>query len=504
MDTLIALQNRLQELETIAQELERPDQAFRANQPDPAAEETFAYAKSFLSSLFNQKAFVEDVTTPKLLQQYPPQEEPRRVKEIFELLHRVFDNVSLNAASGGHLAYIPGGGLYYAALGDYLAAVTNKYSTVFYISPVAVKMENLLVRWMCELVGYPADKSGGYLTSGGSLANLSAIVAARDAKQIKAQLIPQSVVYFTHQVHHCVLKDLRVAGLAECIIREVPMNEAYEMRADALAEMIEADLKQGLHPWLVVASAGSTDVSAIDPLNDIADIAEKHGLWFHVDAAYGGFFLLTETGKQKMKGIHRADSIVMDPHKGLFMPYGTGAVIVKDVQTLWRSNHFDANYMQDAIPYHDEISPADISPELSRHFRGLRVWLPLQLHGLKPFRAALEEKILLTQYFYYQVKSLGFETGPFPQLSVMIYRFVPTHLKGNIEAINAYNANLLKKINADGKVFISSTSLNGEYWLRLAVLSFRTHRWHIDHLLQLLKQFTENERKQVPDAHHVN
>lgn len=494
METLVSLQNRLQELETTARKLEQPDEAFRMDRVEPAAEEAFAYARHFLSTLPEQKAFVEDVTTPRLLQQYPVQDEPREASEVFTLLHRVFDNVSLNAASGGHLAYIPGGGLYYAALGDYLAAVTNKYSTVFYISPAAVKMENLLIRWMCELVGYPADKSGGYLTSGGSLANLSAIVAARDAKEVKAERIPRSVVYFTHQVHHCVLKDLRVAGLAECVIREVPMNEAYEMRAEALAAMVEADLKEGLYPWLVVASAGSTDVSAIDPLNEIADIAEKYKLWFHVDAAYGGFFLLTEMGKQKMKGIHRADSVVMDPHKGLFMPYGTGAVIVKDVQTLWRSNHFDANYMQDAIPYHDEISPADISPELSRHFRGLRVWLPLQLHGLKPFRAALEEKMLLTQYFYHEVKKLGFETGPFPELSVMIYRYVPARLKGNIAAINEYNAKILKSVNADGKVFISSTSLNGEYWLRLAVLSFRTHRTHIDYLLQLLKKIVEEEQ----------
>lgn len=494
METLVSLQNRLQELETTARKLEQPDETFRTDRVEPAAEEAFAYARHFLSTLPEQKAFVEDVTTPRLLQQYPVQDEPREASEVFTLLHRVFDNVSLNAASGGHLAYIPGGGLYYAALGDYLAAVTNKYSTVFYISPAAVKMENLLIRWMCELVGYPADKSGGYLTSGGSLANLSAIVAARDAKEVKAERIPRSVVYFTHQVHHCVLKDLRVAGLAECVIREVPMNEAYEMRAEALVAMIEADLKEGFYPWLVVASAGSTDVSAIDPLNEIADIAEKYKLWFHVDAAYGGFFLLTEMGKQKMKGIHRADSVVMDPHKGLFMPYGTGAVIVKDVQTLWRSNHFDANYMQDAIPYHDEISPADISPELSRHFRGLRVWLPLQLHGLKPFRAALEEKMLLTQYFYHEVKKLGFETGPFPELSVMIYRYVPARLKGNIAAINEYNAKILKSVNADGKVFISSTSLNGEYWLRLAVLSFRTHRTHIDYLLQLLKKIVEEEQ----------
>ncbi|PJJ75435.1 glutamate/tyrosine decarboxylase-like PLP-dependent enzyme [Thermoflavifilum aggregans] len=503
MDTLLSLQNRLQELEAISRKLEQPDEAFRKHASEPAAEAAFSYAHEFLSTLPDQKAFVEDVTTPKLLQQYPVQDEPRPADEVFPALRKVFDNVSLNAASGGHLAYIPGGGLYYAALGDYLAAVTNKYSTVFYISPAAVKMENLLIRWMCGLVGYPVDKSGGYLTSGGSLANLSAIVAARDAKQVKAERVPRSVVYFTHQVHHCVLKDLRVAGLAECVIREVPMTDAYEMRADALQEMIEEDLRNQLYPWLVVASAGSTDVSAIDPLNDIADIAEKYGLWFHIDAAYGGFFLLTETGRKKMKGIHRADSVVMDPHKGLFMPYGTGAVIVKDVQTLWRSNHFDANYMQDAIPYHDEISPADISPELSRHFRGLRVWLPLQLYGLKPFRAALEEKMLLTQYFYHEVKKLGFETGPFPELSVMIYRYVPEHLKGNTAAINELNARILKKVNADGKVFISSTSLNGEYWLRLAVLSFRTHRNHIDYLLQLLKKITEEEKLSETKLHNA-
>lgn len=445
------------------------------------------YAHTFLQTLADRKAYQKEEENKFLHDDFLPQEEGHSLKQILSLLENQLDTPGLNPSSGGHLGYIPSGGIYAAALGDYLAAVTNRYATVFYVSPGAVRMENMLVKWMCGLVGYP-EQSLGYLSSGGSMANLSAIVAARDAKEITSKNVTRSVIYYTHQAHHCVIKAIRITGLSEGIQREIPMNENFQMDADALKNQIEKDIKEGLNPGLVVAAAGTTDVGAIDPLEAIAAIAEKYHLWYHVDAAYGGFFLLTPSGRQKLKGISKADSIVMDPHKGLFLPYGTGALLVKNKQNLFRSFHFKANYMQDADEPDDQISPSDISPELSRHFRGLRLWLPLQLHGLKPFRAALEEKLLLTQYFYKEIKKLGFETGPEPELSVMIYRYVPEELKNDPVAINDFNRSLLKAVLDDGRLFISSTTLNGHFWLRLAVLSFRTHLEHIQLLLKILKE----------------
>ena len=258
------------------------------------------------------------------------------------------------------------------------------------------------------------------------------------------------------------------------------------IKPDALETLIAEDLKQNLIPFLVIASAGTTDVGAVDPLESIGKIAKKHNLWYHIDAAYGGFFLLTEHGKQILKGIELSDSVVMDPHKGLFLPYGLGMVLVKNKEALMTSQFYRANYMQDTVGADEEMSPADLSPELTKHFRGLRMWLPLKLLGLKPFRACLEEKLILTRYFYQEVKKLGFETGPYPDLSVTSYRYVPK--KGDA---NAFNKKLMDEIVEDGRVFISSTTLEGKFMLRLAVLSFRTHLSTINILLDLLREKTK-------------
>ncbi len=179
-----------------------------------------------------------------------------------------------------------------------------------------------------------------------------------------------------------------------------------------------------------------------------------------------------------------SDSLVIDPHKGLFLPYGLGVVLVKKVKYLAESHYYQANYMQDALSANDELSPADLSAELTKHFRGLRLWLPLKIHGLKPFRAALEEKLLLANYFYEKIKAAkGFEAGPEPELSVVTFRYVP--INGNP---NKFNELLLKEIHKDGRVFLTSTIINGKFTFRLALLAFRTHLSTIDFAIDILNQ----------------
>ncbi len=450
--------------------------------------ETLQYAHTFLESLRKTKAFHLNDEPAKGLRHPDFGEEGKPVAQVLRLLYDNLHNCGINPASGGHLGYIPGGGVYASALGDYLTAVTNQYAGIFFAGPGAVRMENQLLRWMCDLVGYPATALGN-LASGGSIANLIAFVTARDSKGIKAAMIPKSVIYLTGQVHHCVHKAIRIGGMAEALVREVPMDARYRMDAGALAEMVEADKKAGLYPFLVVASAGTTDTGAVDPLDRIADICEANNLWFHVDGAYGGFFLLADVDypgggsvKDVFKGIERSDSVAIDPHKGLFLPYGVGAVLVKDVEAQMATHFYRANYMQDANDTADEYNPADLSPELTKHWRGLRMWLPLQLYGIKPFKAALEQKIWLCRHFYEEVQKLGFEVGPYPELSVCIYRYVP---KDGSDA-NAFNLDLVKKVQEDGRVFISSTTIDGVVWLRLAVLCFRTDLREIDILLEVL------------------
>jgi glutamate/tyrosine decarboxylase-like PLP-dependent enzyme len=255
------------------------------------------------------------------------------------------------------------------------------------------------------------------------------------------------------------------------------------MIASDLAAQIESDKAAGLNPFLVVASAGTTDVGAIDPLPEVGEIAKKHGLWYHIDAAYGGFFILTDEGKEKLKGLELSDSLIIDPHKGLFLPYGLGVVLVKNAGHLKYSNRFDATYMQDAFRGNEELSPAELSPELTKHFRGLRLWLPLKLHGVAPFRDCLKEKLTLAKYFHLEVQKLGFECKNYPELSVVAYRYV--YEDGDSDT---FNKKLLEEIVADGRVFASSTVLDGDFTLRFACLSFRSHLSSVDTLLSVLKE----------------
>lgn len=420
-------------------------------------------------------------------------DETADIEELIEFLRERVDYPRLNPASGGHMGFIPGGGLYYSALGDYLADVFNRYAGLFSAGPGAVRMENMLIRWMAEIVGFPEDAAGN-LTTGGSLAHLIAIVTARDAKKIHSAGGARPVVYFSEQHHHSLDKALRVAGLkGECEVHQIPIDERCRMIASELEERIELDKKAGLNPFLAVATAGTTDVGAVDPLEDIGVICRKHGLWYHVDAAYGGFFILTDKGKEKLRGIELADSVVMDPHKGLFLPYGLGVILVRDRQALYNSFYHEADYIPPSKDG-DEPSPGDYSPELTKHFRGLRLWLPLKLFGLKPFRACLDEKLLLAKYFHSKIKELGFQVHPEmePDLSVVAYRFVPKAIEGDLVKENRFNEDLLEKVNADGRVFISDTKLDETRFLRFACLSFRTHLNNIKVLLEILKEQTES------------
>lgn len=475
------LREKIKSLEKISKRLE-PSHRNRTN----VEKQIISYAEEFLKELPNMNTYQVTENKGIGLLDSPFAEDPASIRKTLKLIRNHVDTPGLNPASGGHLGYIPGGGVYYSSLGDYLAAVTNRYSGVFFANPGAVRMENMLIRWMGQILGYPKS-AGGTLTSGGSIANLVAIVTARDAQNVHSRMVAKSAIYLTRQAHHSIHKALRIAGLKEAPVRFVPLDQRYRMIPEALEELIRKDRRKGIRPFLIIAAAGTTDTGAIDPLPEIGKIAKRHSLWYHIDAAYGGFFILTPQGKKLLRGIEMSDSVILDPHKGLFLPYGIGAVLVKDPANMQKSHQYLANYMQDTVSDVEEISPADVSPELTRHFRGMRMWLPLKLYGLRPFRACLEEKLMLAKYFYREVKKLGFETGPSPELSVVTYRYVPQ----NGDA-NELNRKLWQAIFQDGRIFISTTTLDSCFTLRFACLSFRTRLKHVDLLLRILRQKTKN------------
>ncbi|MEO6684284.1 MAG: aminotransferase class V-fold PLP-dependent enzyme [Ginsengibacter sp.] len=433
------------------------------------------YANTFLSGLDNVPTFSEKEPRKSLAIH-----EKKSLEEILSLYQSEVAETGINAASGGHLGYIPGGGIFSAALADFLAAVTNPYAGVYYASPGAVLIENEVINWLKTIFSFPKSAVGN-LASGGSISTLIALTAARDKHQIKNDRIKNSVVYVSEQIHHCFQKTLLIIGLEDIIIRYVPLDDADKMNPDALQEIIKKDIEAGLNPFLVAGTAGTTDTGTVDPLDKIADIAAQNKMWFHVDAAYGGFFILTSR-KDLLKGIEKADSLIVDPHKGMFLPYGLGAVLIKDEKAMLHSNHYLANYMQDAEE--DGIltnSPANLSPELTKHFRGLRLWLPLQLHGTEPFIATLEEKLLLLQYFRTKLQEIGFNIGPTPDLSIS-YFWYPFENDSNEK-----NKQLMEAIHRDGSIFFSSSVIKKQYVIRIAILSFRTKLLHIEKAVEMIK-----------------
>ena len=470
---------KIRQLQQDSSELEPPETI-----REEISAQAVAYAELFLNKLPVTNTFEYEKGRSEVLDQAFT-EQGADFPALLETLKTAVNIEGINPASGGHMGYIPGGGIYPSAWGDFIADITNCYSGVSFASPGGAKMERLLVRWMADLVGYPAT-AGGDLTSGGSIANLTAIIAARETMGVRARHVEKACIYMTADAHHCVDKALRAAGLADCPRRVIKMDERFRMDVAGLQEQIREDKTSGLRPWLIIASAGTTDTGAVDPIDDIAMVAEQHEIWLHVDAAYGGFFLLCDEGKQVLQGLDKAHSIVLDPHKGLFLPYGSGAVLVRDEEWLAQSQAYQADYMQDARISSGHYSPADLSLELTRPFRGLRFWLPLKLFGLAPFRKALAEKIWLARYFHKELRKVpGWETGPYPELSVVIYRFIPD--QGDADR---YNQRRVEAVQVDGRVFISSTLINGKFYLRLAVLHFRTHLSQVDYLLKLLKSLT--------------
>ena len=379
----------------------------------------------------------------------------------------------------GYLAYIPGGGLYTAAVAEFLAQGLNRYVGLWQPSPAVVQLEENVTRWLCDLFAFPPETSQGVLTTGGSLANLSAVVTARHAKLGHDFL--DGTYYVTDQAHGSNTKAATIAGFGPDALRIVPTDAELRMDADALVAMIAEDRAAGKRPFLVIGAAGTTNTGAVDPLDAIADVATRDGLWFHVDAAYGGFFVLTDRGRARFAGAERADSITLDPHKGLFLPYGTGGLIVRD-RTAMRDAHFEgAAYLQDLPPAGELPNYNELTPELSRDMRGLRVWWPLSLHGVSAFRDALDEKLDLTERAYVALEAdPAIEVGWHPQLTVVAFR-----LRDRDEGANRA---LLERINASKRVFLSSTLIGGEYWLRICIVSHRTHADRIDECTAIVRE----------------
>lgn len=408
---------------------------------------------------------------------------PRQASQLETLLDTIFDKAAAvgNLSAGpGDLSYVPGGGLFFAALADLIADVMNRYIPSWQSAPGLVQLETNALRWICEMLGFPAS-AGGVFTSGGSLANLGAVVAAREAHL--GEHATSGIIYMSEQTHHSVSKAARVAGFAQSQLRRIACDERWRIRIDALSAAVKRDRAQGLRPFLVVGNVGTTNTGAIDDIAALAALAERERLWLHLDAAYGGFFALTQRGRAAMRGMERADSVTVDPHKGMFLPFGTGCLTVRDLGALRRAHTSGAAYLPAGQTCPDFIDYSELSPELSRDFRGLRVWLSLRLVGVPAFAQALDEKLDLARFAAAALQRIPeVQLVAPPELSLLAFRHAPPGLSA--EALDRHNRELLAEINARKRILLSGTVVDGRFLIRFCVLNFRTHRDRIEAGLQ--------------------
>jgi aromatic-L-amino-acid decarboxylase len=442
-------------------------------------EAALGYVVDFLSTLSEQPAHAgQDLDAAAREYRAGPPERGGDFPPLLDLIDAIRAN-GANNAGPGFLAYIPGGGLYASSLADLLSTSIDRFVNLWGEAPVAAQVEANVVRWLCGLFGF-GPEARGVLTSGGSMANFSAIVAARKDRLPEDFL--KGSLYVSEHVHASVTKAAMLAGFPVRHVRGVAADPNLRMDVEALERAIAVDRASGLQPFCVVASAGTTNTGAVDPIDRIADVAEREDLWFHVDGAYGGFFQLTDRGHERFRGIERADSITLDPHKGMFLSYGTGALVVREGRKLRDAHYIGTSaYLQD-LPDDAEVPNfTEYSPELSRDFRGLRVWFPLQLHGVGAFREALSEKLDLAEHLYESLKAIPEIELPWqPDLSI-----VPFRLRDGDDAANRA---FLGRINATERVYLSSTVVDGRFTIRACILNHRTHRDRIDECIEIVRR----------------
>lgn len=399
---------------------------------------------------------------------------PEEGRELDGLLEKVLGEVMPLAGRIDHprfLAFIPSSPTWASVLATFLISGYNIFQGTWLESSGPSQIEVTVLDWFREWLGYPAGSSG-VLTSGGSAANLLAIVAAREA----AGNPERGTIYLSEQSHGSLARAARVAGIDPGRIRLVAADGASRIVPASLRAALAEDRAGGLHPFLVVGNAGTTNTGAIDPLAEIAGIADGEGLWYHVDGAYGGFAILDPEVRALMAGLERSDSVTLDPHKWFFQPYETGCLMVRDPGRLEAAFRIAPDYLQDAAWGPEHVNFCDRGIQLTRIFRALRIWLSVQRYGLAAHRAEISRAIALARGAAARIRAHPeLELLAPPGLGIVCFRYRgPEHAAVPATALDELNRRIQDEIVQSGFAMMSSTRLGGRLSLRFCILNIRT------------------------------
>jgi len=423
-----------------------------------------------------------------LMREDPP-EHGRPAEQVLERAAREILPVAGRVDHPRFFAFVPSSPTWPSVLADYMAAGHNIFQGTWLGASGPSQLEVVVIDWFCDWLGYP-ETSGGLFTSGGSAASLDAFVAAREA----AGAPDRASVYMSDQSHTALSRAATIVGVRPERVRKVPSDDRFRLDMDALRSMVAQDRAAGLTPIAICGNAGATNTGAVDPLGAMADFCESEDLWFHVDAAYGGFAILSDEGRRLFAGINRADSIAMDAHKWLFQPFETGCLMVKDVRRLEAAFSVRPEYLQDTEWGGEHPNFGDRGLQLSRSFRALKVWMSIQTFGMRAFRSAVTRGIdLAAQADEWIRASKTLEIANPASLSVVCFRFNPPGYDLSAEELAALNDRIQTRVIETGTAMMSSTRLRGVYSLRLCILNHTTMWDDVRSTLEAIERFGLDE-----------
>ena len=429
--------------------------------------------------------------------------QPTDLHDLLEKVERdVFGASTLNI-SPHFYGYVLSAGNPAGLLGEILSTALNPTCTMWQLSASNAEMEQRVVRWIAEFIGYPAD-TGGILVSGGSVANLTGLTVARkmkapfDVTQDGVRGGSPLTVYVSTEGHSCLDKSVELLGLGRKQLRKIPVKADFTIDVGKLEEQIERDRAAGCTPICIIGNAGTVNSGAVDPLNALADLCAKYKLWFHVDGAYGAPAAGTALAGKLFKGIERADSLALDPHKWLYVPFEAGCVLVRRRAELRDTFCFLPDYLQTETDPTEQFNPFEYTFQLSRKFRSLKVWLTFKAYGAETLRSMIEKNIRTMQKLGELVdESEDFERlAPVP-LSAICFRYVPPTGRTRVDEgyLSALNLELVAAAQKDGRVFLSKTLIDGKTALRACSINHRTEPEHAAYLLTVLRELGEGLHK---------
>jgi aromatic-L-amino-acid decarboxylase len=410
---------------------------------------------------------------------------------LLATIDRVIARYSRHSAHSRFFGYVSAPGTPIAALGGLLTSALNINVTCWRSAPAGADLEHVVIDWLKQMLGYPAD-AAGLLVSGGSMANFAALAAARSAKA-PVNVVRDGVAaagrmcaYVSEEGHFSISKAAGMLGIGEANVRQVKTNSRLEIDHDDLTRLVEADRAAGALPFCVVANAGTTATGAFDPIGPLADFARRQNLWLHVDAAYGGFAALAPSTRHLFEYLAEADSVSLDPHKWLYLPVGCGCVLYKEPASARAAFSHGAEYTRTIGLQRDEaFAYWDYGPELSRPFRALDLWLLIKFVGVERLSQAIEQNMACARYFETLVNGAEDFEMLASGLSIFCFRYVPKEGSADLDALNE---KILVKLQRAGSSYLSNARVHGKFALRGCVLNYRTTERDMEILLEDVRQ----------------